>query len=103
MITSDLPNLNWLSSLGTANRSPTHADASQQLSSTTGQVHATIVSKSSSTGVQGTNWSQAAVDGSTTTSKLPRPACSYSCLIAMALKACPAGSLPVNEIYRFIE
>ena len=32
-----------------------------------------------------------------------RPSCSYSCLIAMALKACSTGCLPVHEIYRFIE
>lgn len=32
-----------------------------------------------------------------------RPSCSYSCLIAMALKACTSKCLPVSEIYRFIE
>ena len=32
-----------------------------------------------------------------------RPPCSYSCLIAMALKASSTGYLPVHEIYRFVE
>ena len=32
-----------------------------------------------------------------------RPNCSYSCLIAMALKASRTGALLVSEIYRFIE
>jgi forkhead box protein N len=32
-----------------------------------------------------------------------RPPCSYSCLIAMSLKASPTGCLPVHEIYRFVE
>ena len=32
-----------------------------------------------------------------------RPPCSYSCLIAMALKASSTGYLPVHEIYQFVE
>lgn len=32
-----------------------------------------------------------------------RPSCSYTCLIAMALKASKTGALIVSEIYRFIE
>lgn len=32
-----------------------------------------------------------------------RPSCSYTCLIAMALKTSSTRSLPVNEIYKYIE
>ena len=36
-------------------------------------------------------------------SSLQRPRCSYSCLIAMALKASESGCLPVHLIYKYIE
>lgn len=38
-------------------------------------------------------------------SEYPKPNCSYTCLIGMALKASPGtdGCLPVNEIYKYIE
>lgn len=32
-----------------------------------------------------------------------KPQCSYTCLIALALKSSPTGCLPVNEIYKYIE
>lgn len=125
----DLTSLNWLSSLGIADR--TLVDAIAQSSPNPAHVYATTISDPAGVYPQELMWQQthstprrrrssgqaarsrapsnsadrlgAAAIQPIVGNKEPRPACSYSCLIAMALKACPAGSLPVHEIYRFIE
>ncbi len=47
--------------------------------------------------------SQSQREKATHTSTCRKPLCSYTCLIAMALKSSASGCLPVNEIYKYIE
>ena len=109
-MTCDLTSLNWLSSLDVADR--TVAGTVPQLTSTPARGYATSISNSGGTSLKWNQHAAAEIQLDSRNSEMlngaviqpvPRPACSYSCLIAMALKASSAGSLPVNEIYRFIE
>lgn len=53
-------------------------------------------------GVVTTLQDMATADDTLASGSYPKPAYSYSCLIAMALRNSSTGSLPVNEIYSFM-
>lgn len=121
-MSDDLTSLNWLSKLSAAD----HTITDDSSSSHTRRVYVNTIPDPASASLHGqafqTKQSATRQRGSNHAArsrapyhpvdrdiqpvverKYPRPACSYSCLIAMALKACLTGCLPVSEIYRFIE
>lgn len=68
-----------------------------QTNKQTGQMIQQIVPASSTTGHHNKH-----IKAKPGPNEFPKPAYSYSCLIAMALKNSRAGSLPVSEIYSFM-
>ena len=111
-MTDELTNLNWLCSITTINGQNCQQRNLKVILPTKQQSlkpgNATTISSTKSNLQQKTNNTQNAgelirVPTNQQMIFYTRPPCSYSCLIAMALKACSTGCLPVHEIYRFIE
>lgn len=116
MMTDELTNLNWLCSITTAKScSPLANGLNTTQTQQRDKPRLKVLLPSGITTPQATTSQRKSYHESTTngsrqypvviTSKgyYSRPSCSYSCLIAMALKASSTGCLPVHEIYRFVE
>lgn len=111
-MTDELTNLNWLCSITTINGQhcqqrnlkvtvPTKQQTLKPRNATT--ILSTKANLQQTTSNTRNAGEHNHVSTNQQTISYTRPPCSYSCLIAMALKACSTGCLPVHEIYRFIE
>ena len=106
-MTDELTNLNWLCSITTADSEIFGKKLNKLLMPpSTTQIRSISHKKSSSSSFRLVNGYCKSNNGTSKQNQpsfFSRPPCSYSCLIAMALKASTTGCLPVHEIYRFVE